>query len=218
MTLDNSFELFCRLKKLNLLAYSPKYWWPKTFSFEVVIGAVLTQNTRWENVEKSLQNLHSRSFLQNQDQQDLEKMAQIDLMALEECIVSSGFYRQKAARIQSLSQNILETFSCFENFQRNVTRQWLLEQRGIGFESADSILNYACKRDVMVIDRYTQKMLYSLGWEFEDYLSLQEWCERGIRENLDQLEEYENLCHIFARFHGKIVEFSKRKLEIKCLF
>ena len=134
-------------------------------------------------------------------------------MYLAELIKPVGFYNQKAKRLIALSRNILRDFRDFETFKENVTRKWLLEQKGIGFETADSILCYACFREIMVVDAYTKKLLQKKGYEFESYDEIQQWCERGIEENWNKLSSfYENNINLcFARFHGKIVEFMKKK-------
>ena len=200
--ISNSYELLMELRKLNLLENKPKYWWPNAGSFEVIIGAILTQNTKWEKVEKALLNLKKYS---------LEDIASLDANYLASLIKSVGFYNQKAKRLIILSRNILREFGDFENFKDNVSREWLLKQKGIGFETADSILCYGCFREIMVVDSYTKRLLKRYGYEFESYDEMREWCERGVEENWDKLSSfYENdlnLC--FARFHGKIVEFMK---------
>ena len=206
MEFSNSYELLMFLREKNLLKNKPKYWWPNVGSFEVLVSAVLTQNTKWENVEKALFNL--------KDYLTLESFANMEISFLASLIKPVGFYNQKAKRLINLSKNILSDFGDFEYFKENVTREWLLNQKGIGFESADSILCYGCFREIMVVDSYTKRLLKKAGYEFESYDELREWLERGIEENWDRLANfYENdlnLC--FARFHGKIVEFMKKKL------
>ncbi len=203
--MNNSYELLMWLREKELLKNSPKYWWPNAFTFEVVVGAILTQNTKWERVEESLNALKKEFPLTPQN------IASLDTWYLASLIRPSGFYNQKAKRLILLSQNIIKDFGDFEEFKLNVDREWLLSQKGIGFESADSILCYACGRDVMVVDSYTNRLLREFGYEFEGYEELKEWMERGILENWDKLrglyEDNLNLC--FARFHGKIVEFMK---------
>ena len=207
MEFSNSYELLTELRGKNLLKNSPKYWWPNYGSFEVVVGAVLTQNTKWENVEKALENWKVEN-----GEWRVEDIASLDPLYLSEIIKPAGFYNQKAKRLIALSRNILRDFGDFETFKEEVSREWLLGQKGVGFETADSILCYACGREIMVVDSYTKRLLKKAGYEFESYDELREWCERGIEENWDKLSEiYENdlnLC--FARFHGKIVEFMKK--------
>ncbi|MEO1927678.1 MAG: 3-methyladenine DNA glycosylase [Nautiliaceae bacterium] len=202
MEFSNSYELLIELEKKNLLKNSPKFWWPGFGTFEVVIGAILTQNTKWENVEKALKNLKGM---------ELEDIACMDWGYLAELIKPVGFYNQKSKRLILLSKNILRDFGDFETFQSEVDREWLLNQKGVGFESADAILCYACKKEVMVVDAYTKRLLKKYGYEFENYDEMKEWCERGVEENWDKLsslyEDNLNLC--YARFHGKIVEFIK---------
>jgi len=205
MEFSNSYELLMILREKNLLLNSPKYWWPNYGSFEVVVGAILTQNTKWENVQKALKNLNNLS---------LKDILEIDEIYLAELIKPVGFYNQKAKRLKLLAKNILKDFGDFENFKEkeNVSREWLLAQKGVGFETADSILCYACGREIMVVDAYTKRLTKKAGYEFESYDELREWCERGVIENWGKIADfYENdlnLC--FARFHGKIVEYMKR--------
>lgn len=205
--LQNSFDLLAFLKKQNLLNNAPPLWWKNAGSFEVVVGAILTQNTNWKNVESSLDSLESLGLL------GLESIANCDLIILQNAIKTSGFFRQKAIRLQNLAQNILSDFGDFESFVENVSREWLLNQKGIGKESADSILNYACGREIMVCDKYTQRLLGECGFEFYEYDDIADFLMRGIVENYDRvvaLYGYEiAMSAVYARFHGKIVEYSK---------
>ncbi len=205
--ISNSFELLKFLKDKNLLENSPSYWWPNDCAFEIFIGAILTQNTKWENVEKSLENLRRLNLL------SLEAIIEVDLALFIKAITPSGFKNQKSRRIKKIVQNILEEFGSFDEFCQKVSRTWLLEQKGIGFETADAILCYACHRDFMVVDKYTQKLVSHFGFEFDMYEDLQAWCEYGINENYDRIVKlygYEiSLNKLYCRFHGKIVEFMK---------
>ncbi|WP_121756742.1 3-methyladenine DNA glycosylase [Helicobacter felis] len=207
------FCLLKTLKSLNLLQSSPPLWWPNAGSFEVVVGAILTQRARWERVCLSLENLQKSQLL------NLEKLAQCRPQDLIPLIAPSGFYQQKARYLIALSQHILEDFKDFETFQAEVSRDWLLAQKGIGFESADSILNYACLRPVLVVDAYTYKLLASLGIELEDYHALQEFFTCALQENLEATLALYNhqlpLASIYARLHGKIVECMRAKIDLK---
>ena len=204
----NSYELLKALKKLSYIKDErDPYWWPNSGSFEVVIGAILTQQTKWEKVEKSLQNLRDKNIL------DLNSISEMQTKELGELIKPSGFYNTKAKRVITLCKNIKEEFDNFETFKDNVQRQWLLEQKGIGFESADSILCYGCYKEVMVGDSYTHRLLSAFGFEFETYDEMTEWLKEGIYENLEKIyplyEKEISTTQIFARFHGKIVEYCK---------
>jgi len=210
--ISNSYELLIELRQKNLLIHKPKYWWPGFGTFEVVVGAILTQNTKWENVEKALSRW--KNFPSNGcGEWRLEDVASFEVDFLAEIIKPAGFYNQKSRRLIALSRNILRDFGDFETFKESVQRDWLLKQKGVGFETADSILCYACGRDVMVVDAYTKRLLKRYGYEFETYDEMREWCERGVEENWHRLslvyEDDLNLC--FSRFHGKIVEFMKKR-------
>ena len=210
--MTNSYELLIFLKEKNLLENFPLHWWPNYGTFETVVGAILTQNTKWTNVEKSLQNLHQYNLI------SLETLSHAHLPLLIQAITPSGFKNQKATRLKVLCQNIQHTFGDFETFQEEVSRTWLLKQKGIGEETADAILCYACKKEEMIVDKYTQKLLRSFGFEFESYEELKQWCEYGINENFDkiiQLYGYEiTLNQLYCRFHGKIVEFMKQNPRV----
>ncbi|WP_434656834.1 3-methyladenine DNA glycosylase [Sulfurimonas sp. NW9] len=193
----NSLQIYEFLDKKNLLQNSPKRWWPNAGTFEVVVGAILTQNTTWKNVEKSLKNLDM--FL------DLNSFAALDVDVLKEKIRPSGFYNQKAPRLLQLAKNIQNEFGDFASFQKEVSREWLLLQKGIGQESADAILCYACFRDEMVVDSYTKRLLKSFDIEFKNYMQYKEFLESGIKEAFT----CKDLNLIYARYHGMIVEYNK---------
>lgn len=204
----NSFELLKALKQMGYIKDKrDEYWWPKSGTFDVVVGAILTQQARWEKVEKSLDNLRKNGYL------NLNALADISADELALLIKDSGFYNMKAKRLKLLSKNIQENFGDFETFQNGVDREWLLKQKGIGQESADSILCYACYKEAMVVDSYTARVLSFLGYEFEEYGQIQEWLVCGLEENIEKIyelyKEEISLEKVYARFHGKIVEFLK---------
>lgn len=222
--LDSSFDLFMALKKQNLLSGLPSWWWEGYGSFDVVLGSILTQNTQWSRVEKSLDSMRKAGILEEskKSETNLVRLAGLDPYVFESHI--NGFQKQKSVRIVNLAMAIILDFGSFRAFVESVSLEWLLEQKGIGLESAYSILNYACLREYMVVDKYTYKLLCALGWQIDDYEELREFCERGIRENLDSVYgaykgEVENISlgQIFARFHGKIVEFGKKKGDVRAL-
>jgi len=204
LKIDNSYELYEYLKNLNLIEHREERWWPNSGTFEVVVGAILTQNAKWEKVEISLENLRKFNLL------DLESLRDTEILT--EAIEPSGLYRQKSERLKLLSFNILEEFGDFETFCSNVSREWLLEQKGIGQETADSILCYACKRDVMVSDSYSARILNHFGWEFESYDEVQSFLKSGIDDFYDG---YKELSIVYAQFHGMIVEFCKTQCKGK---
>ena len=212
--MTSSYDLFEALKNNGHIKNDRELlWWPRSGTFEVVVGAILTQQTKWEKVEKSLLNLKNMGIL------NIESLAKIEQNILAELIKPSGFYNTKAKNIKQLCINIKEEFENFDSFFLHVDRDWLLSQKGIGEESADGILCYACKREVMVVDSYTNRLLKKLGYEFESYQEVQEWLVYGIEDNFNKITNLYNydvdLNTIYARFHGKIVEFCKENSKGK---
>ncbi len=212
----HSIEILKRLKNLNLLKNKPAWWWPNAGHFEVVVGALLTQNTRWENVEKALFNLKKEKILIENDEENLKCFAQIN--NLEKYIFPAGFYRQKSQRLILLSNNILRDFHSFKDFQKNVTQSWLLNQKGIGLEMADSILNYACFKPILTCDSYTLKFLKRFNINIQNYKEAQNYLMDFNENDLKRLYPNLSLAQIFARYHGKIVECSKLKLSDEDFF
>ena len=219
--MNDSFELLCLLKKRGNFKTSCEHlWWTRSRSFWVIVGAILTQQSKWEKVEQSIDNLEQAWI------NSLEKLASYELELLSQMIKPSGFYNTKAHNLKKLSHAILETFQNFEAFCENVSREWLLAQKGIGEESADSILCYACGHEAMVVDAYSARLLYAFGYEFESYEALQAWFCEGIDANWEKVASLYgkelSLNELYARFHGKIVEFCKENsrgkvVDIGCL-
>ncbi|HEF2347189.1 TPA: endonuclease III domain-containing protein [Campylobacter coli] len=175
--------------------------------FELLISVILTQNTKWDNVLKALDNLKNAQI------SSLEQISNLSNLELATLIKPSGFYNTKAKRLKELANKILDTYSDIENFKTNVNREWLLNIKGLGFESVDSILNYLCKREILVVDSYTQRLATHLGYEFENYEDLREFFESGIeneQENLCQiLEKKYELFELYQIFHAVIIAFGK---------
>ncbi|RUM62825.1 MAG: 3-methyladenine DNA glycosylase [Sulfurospirillum sp.] len=214
--MTNSYELLVALKKLGYIKDErDPLWWPNALTFEVVVGALLTQQTKWEKVEKSLANLHEAGLMH------LEALADADLKQLQMLVKPSGFYNTKAKRLKQLCINIREDFGSFEQFQQEVEREWLLAQKGVGEETADSILSYACGREAMVVDSYTQRILGALGYQFESYGEIQNWLIEGLLANLTHISKLYGkelpVSTIYSRFHGKIVEYAKVHIRGKCV-
>ena len=198
MRIDGGGDLYRALEPLNLLEGKPPMWWPAYGTFEVAVGALLTQNSQWIRVEHSLENLRENGFL------NLEAIAGADLEILTELIRPSGLYQSKAKYLRGLCRTIVDTFGDFGRFCSETEREWLLEQRGVGPETADSILCYACGRPEMVVDAYTARLVAALGWEIESYEELKAWCSNGFQGDAKALASQ------YALFHGMIVEYVKR--------
>ncbi len=214
--LNDSFELLAKLKNAGYLKeLRDPFWWPNSGSYEVVVGTILTQQTKWEKVEKSLENLKQNGI------DSLEKIAKLDTKSLATLIKPSGFYNTKAKYLLGLSRNIIADFGSFEEFCLSVDKEWLLNQKGVGQESADSILCFGCLKECFVVDSYTDRLLRAFGYEFENYNELQEWMSVGILSNIKKVEnlyqEDISINRVFARFHGKIVEYCKENSKGKVI-
>lgn len=213
---ENSFELLVALKKIGYIKNErDPYWWPHSGTFLCFISTILTQNTKWENVQKALLNLETKCIT---DLDSLILLKQDELAAL---IKPVGFYNTKSKRILDLAFAIKKRFENLKNFCNEVTREWLLAQKGLGAESVDAILNYVCYKDEMVVDSYTARLLHAFGYELNEYDEIKEWLQKGILQHLSKIEElYQKkmpLAQIYARFHGKIVEYVKENSKARVL-
>ena len=146
-------------------AFGPQHWWPADSPFEVVVGAILTQNTNWQNVEKAIVNLKGAGAL------DIDSIDRMTNSQLETLIRPSGYFRQKAARLKAFCRFLAREYhgSLDELFRLplDVLRERLLEQPGIGPETADSIILYAADKPSFVVDAYTHRILARIGIESE---------------------------------------------------
>jgi len=143
------------------IAYGPLHWWPAETPFEVAIGAILTQNTNWKNVEMAIANLRGEIALTP------EALAELPREKLEQLIYPSGFFRQKAERLQLLVEHLQNRHgNRLENLlsqSLDDARRELLQLKGIGPETADSILLYAGELPSFVVDAYTNRLFGRLG-------------------------------------------------------
>ncbi len=196
--IENGGDLYRVLEPLKLLEAKPPMWWPAYGTFEVVVGAVLTQNSQWTRVEHSLRNLRDQGLLTP------EGIAEVPGEILSDLIRPSGLYQSKARTLGELCRAMVEQYGDFETFCLETERAWLLARRGIGPETADSILCYGCGRAAMVVDAYTARLVAALGYECEDYDALQAWCRGGIEGDTTQR------ARDYALLHGMIVEYVKR--------
>lgn len=174
-------------------------WWPMSGKFkpkelEICVGAILTQNTNWKNVEKALENLIKAKML------SAEKIASANLSLLEELVRPSGFYKQKAKRLKEFCRFVVDFDG---DFYKNVTREQLLKLNGIGRETADSILLYACSKPVFIIDAYTRRLFSQLGLITgnENYDELRKMFEERLPRDVE----------LYKEFHALIVEHEKNK-------
>lgn len=185
--------------------YGHQNWWPAETEFEVVVGAVLTQNTNWSNVCKAIDNLKQADLL------DFESMAALPIGELAELIRPSGYYNIKAKRLANLLQMVQENYDGqFELLFGESTeraRELLLSVKGIGPETADSILLYAGNHPVFVVDAYTHRIFsrHNLVEEESDYHSIQS-------EFADRLPQD---AALFNEYHALIVRIGKEYCKKK---
>ncbi len=138
-------------------AWGPQHWWPAKTPFEVIVGAILTQNTSWTNVEQALANLRAADVL------SIESIRGLPVEKLEQLVRPSGYFRQKARRLKDFVAfldadygGLLDAMFATPTLR---LRQRLVAQKGIGPETADSILLYAGHHAVFVVDAYTRRVL-----------------------------------------------------------
>lgn len=182
-----------------LKAYGQRHWWPAGSPFEVMVGAVLTQNTAWSNVEKAIAELKRHNKLSAKSIIDSRN----DHLAA--WIRSSGYFNVKAARLKSLCRWYLERggFDALQQWNTAALRHDLLAVHGIGPETADDILLYAFERPVFVIDAYTKRLFSRLGLCEQDvgYEHLRGAFEKALGADVPLFNEY----HALIVQHGKDV-------------
>ena len=184
---------------LMLDRFGPQNWWPGNGPFEMMAGAILTQNTNWTNVEKALANLKRENLLSVRGIHDVsaEKLA--------EYIKPAGYFNIKSKRLKNLVSMLVDDYnddiSRFTNEGIETQRMALLSVKGIGPETADSIILYASKKPVFVIDTYTYRILsrHNMVDEQVTYEELQDL----FMDNLEPDHE------LFNEFHALIVHTGK---------
>ncbi|HQK62089.1 MAG TPA: hypothetical protein PLV67_00710 [Methanofastidiosum sp.] len=203
----NSFEIYKILKNHFGNVGS---WWPKDSPFEVIVGAILTQQSTWTNVEKALKNLKDKNIL------NPSSIANLPMDELKILVKPSGFFNQKAERLKYMSQYIMDKYQgnieLFFNKNNKELRQELLGLKGVGLETADSIILYSAEKNEFVIDAYTKRIYSRLGLVKDtiDYESLKDYITKDIPEEL----------MIYQEFHGLLVLTGKnlcKKKDPKCM-
>ncbi|MEJ2201891.1 MAG: endonuclease III domain-containing protein [Desulfuromonadaceae bacterium] len=183
-----------------LQQYGPLHWWPADSPFEVVIGAILTQNTAWSNVEKAIANLRRENCLTP------ARLRQTTRKQLEEWIRPAGFFRQKAERLQLFADYLgtqhQDDLAAMLKGPLPEVRRRLLAMKGVGPETADSILLYAADRPSFVIDAYTRRLFGRL-----QLLDSAAPYEQIRSQFMDRLPADSDL---FNEYHALIVEHCKR--------
>ena len=204
-------EILARLRK----AYGELDWWPVDANyhrengtdprFEIIAGAILTQNTTWTSVETAIGNLKARKLLSE------KAIAKAEIGTIREAVRPAGFYNQKAGYLQTLAKYLWTTYEGrLDQFFRLKTarlREILLSFTGIGEETADDILVYAAKRPAFIVDAYTRRLTMRLGWGkgTEPYADLQAMWGKRLGDEAKP----------FALAHALIVEHAKRRCTAK---
>lgn len=182
-----------------LARFGPQGWWPGDGAFEVMVGAVLTQNTNWANVEKALVNLKKENLL------DPAALNNISREKLAQLIRPAGYFNIKAKRLKNLIRWFCEEYEGrLENLNDlsvERLREELLAVNGIGRETADSIILYALEKPTFVVDAYTYRVLVRHGCldADSDYEQIKEFCEGHLPQEVK----------LYNEFHALIVRVGK---------
>lgn len=185
-----------------LAAYGPQHWWPADSPFEVAVGALLTQNTNWQNVEKAIGGLKKAGLLEP------EAIIRADNKTLETAVRPSGFFRQKAARLRILCRFWLDAGgdAGLKALGLEQARKQLLKLNGIGPETADSILLYALDMPIFVVDAYTRRIASRLGLCPPDigYHALQAYFHQRLPHDVTLFNELHALIVAHAKQHCRV--------------
>ncbi len=173
--------------------FGPQHWWPAETPFEVMVGAVLTQNTNWQNVSRAIENLRDAGLLEP------HALLAVEEEQLSELIRPAGYFRVKARRLRNLVAWLVQRHdgdleAAFAG-ATDAVREELLSINGVGPETADSILLYAGGHPIFVVDAYTARVLTRHGWiEPEaDYRRLQEYFHDHLEREVPLYNEYHAL-------------------------
>jgi endonuclease-3 related protein len=179
--------------------YGPQHWWPADTDFEMMISAILVQNTNWRNVEKALEQLRPYLTPQQLDRLPKEEIAQF--------IRSSGYYNRKAERIKSFLswlKNYHFHIDSIRDKDKKQLREELLQISGIGKETADSILLYVFNTPIFIVDAYAKRIFYRLGHDLpDDYDSFRQLVEKELPQDVQLYNEFHALLVQHAKTHCK---------------
>ena len=182
-----------QIYQLLLDYYGPQHWWPADGCFEIMVGAILTQNTNWTNVEKAIANLKTADSLSPR------KINELDTNQLAQIIRPAGYYNIKAKRLKNFVNFFCREFNTdlalLKDTSIHTLRPSLLSVSGIGPETADSILLYALEKPVFVVDAYTCRIFARHGLIEPDieYEQLRELFEDNLPEDIQLYNEYHAL-------------------------
>ncbi len=179
--------------------FGPQHWWPGETPFEVTVGAILTQNTNWGNVEKAIENLKKERAL------NPWSLRAMSLSRLASLIRPAGYYNVKARRLKNFLDFLIREYSGSMEKMRNeeltVMRRKLLSVNGIGPETADSIMLYALEKPVFVIDAYTKRFLskHTVMSHNSSYETFQEFFHAQLKKEASLFNEYHALIVRLAK-------------------
>ena len=184
--------------------YGPQNWWPALTSFEVMVGAVLTQNTAWTNVEKAIANLHAAKAMK------AEVILRSPLRRVAEWIRPAGYFNVKAKRLRNFCEWYVDRGgeSKLQHLDTTALRNELLSINGVGPETADDILLYAFHRPIFVVDAYTRRLLSRLQLAAGDeaYDDLRQHIEQDLKSANRGRRQ---LVPLFNEYHALIVRHAK---------
>jgi endonuclease-3 related protein len=186
-------EQLTEIYQILLERFGPQHWWPGETQFEIVVGAILTQNTSWANVEKAITNLKAADLLSP------AKLHELDIARLAELIRPAGYFNIKAKRLKSFLNWLFDQYAGelpnLEQVNTERLRAELLAVKGIGPETADSILLYAFDRPVFVVDAYTARICarHRLVDPDADYEQLQDLFQSNLMPGTQLFNEYHAL-------------------------
>jgi endonuclease-3 related protein len=182
-------------------SFGPQYWWPGETPFEIAVGAILTQNTNWGNVEKAMRNLKEKGLL---NPPALHDIAHAQLAAL---IRPAGYFNVKAKRLKNFIGFLMSEYrGSMQRMKKEkplALRRKLLTVNGIGPETADSIILYAAEKPVFVIDAYTKRVLsrHNILNQGASYDAFQELFHTQLKEDIRLFNEYHALIVRLAKEH-----------------
>lgn len=190
-------KITCESVYKNLLEFHGKRdWWPGDSRFEIMVGAILTQNTAWSNVEKAIANLKQADVL------NPEALLNLHHKRLASLLRPSGYYNVKTKRVRAFCQWLLQNNGAdsLKKWQTMKLRKALLAVHGIGPETADDILLYAFNRKVFVVDAYTRRIFSRLGvlTGDETYEEIRAMFEKVLKSSASLFNEY----HALIVMHG----------------
>jgi endonuclease-3 related protein len=194
-------------KELHKILYS-KYgdlrWWPAETIDQIIIGAILTQNTSWKNVEFAMKNLKTENL------DTVEKLGYADLDKIKECVRPAGFFNQKSLYLKGVCKSISDYggLDALKNLPDSSLTDFLINLKGIGKETMQDIMLYAFNRPIFVVDKYTERLFSRIGL-----------IQKGMKNAYEIGVTIEKGLPIYdlKNFHGEVIEISKSICQSKPL-